>query len=353
MKKKKILFIASLPTKKLNFDGERNKSKDVLNALKKKDNYSISVINYSKNKYLQSLKMCFLHTLRNFDYIFISKCIVGGSKALHMLRKIKKTENVYFYIIGNGYFDFNEKDICFKDITFCKKVIVESDVVKDSMILKGVKESNIGIFPCLKPTYNISVKEKEYQNDQPLKLLFFSRINPKKGLKDLLDVVIEINSNQKEPLFYLDIAGGVSNEPGIQEFSEEVIQTCNEYPFLNYLGMSLRINGLDSYKIIQNYDLHVFPSKFNQECAPGSILDMFVAGVPTLSSTFPSYSNLINHENSFLFEQNNKEDLKEKLLDIYHHSSETLNKRRKLSHLEYFKYTDDSFIKFLSSIQFE
>ncbi len=344
-KRKRLLFIASLPTKKMNFDGERNKSRDVLNAIKKANKYKITVIDLSKNQFLQIFKMLFLHIFSKYDCVFVSKCIVGGSLAIHLLNKIKRIKKTFFYLIGNGYYGFDEKKIYFQDINKCSKLIVESDIVKESMILKGFNDDNIVIFPCLKPKYDLECVEHTYEKDQTLKLIFFSRINPDKGLGDLIETLVKINSRYSSPIFTLDISGGVSNEPGIKEFNEYVINKCKQYDFLNYLGMSLRISGIESYKTLQQYDLHVFPSHFKQECAPGSILDMFVAGVPTLSSKFPSYKNLLNEDNSYLFEQCDNDDLEKKLLYIYENGYIELNKKRYLSYNERLKYTDDEFIK--------
>lgn len=350
MKKKKVLFVAALPTKELNYDGERNKSGDILNALKKTDKYDFSIIDLSKNKVLQMIKLIILQMFNRFDYIFISKCIVGGSLALHVLNKIRNNKHVYFYIIGNGDYGLKDKHIYYDDIKKCEHIIVESSEVKESF--KDVFEMDkMHIFPCLKPCYDLDVALKEYQPKQPLKLIYFSRINPDKGLGDLLDVLIKINTRFKDPIFYLDIAGGVSDEPGIKEFSEEVMDICDEYPYFNYLGMTLHIDGIESYKRLQGYDLHVFPSRFKQECAPGSILDMFVAGVPTLSSKFPSYKGLLSEEESFLFEQNNLNDLESKLLFVYE-NNQLLNEKRIKTHSEYFKYTETAFISFLENINF-
>ena len=116
--------------------------------------------------------------------------------------------------------------------------------------------------------------------------------------------------------------------------------------------MALRITGVESYKMLQKYDIHVFPSHFKQECAPGAILDMFVAGVPTLSSKYSSYKNLLNEDNSYLFEQCNNNDLEEKLLYIYENGYKELNKKRFLSFKERLKYTDNAFIQLLEKVDF-
>ena len=278
-RKKRLLFIASLPTKKMNFDGERNKSRDVLNAFKKMGEFKITIIDLSKNKCLQIIKMMLCFMFCKYSSVFVSKCIVGGSLAIHLLNKIRKKQNVVFYIIGNGYYGFDDKKIYFEDINRCNRLIVESDIVKESMISKGFISNKIDVFPCLKPEYNLDFTKHVYKRCQPLKLIYFSRINPDKGLGDLINVIVDINSNYNTPILTLDISGGVSNEPGIKEFNEYVVEQCCKYEYLNYLGMSLRIDGIESYKILQRYDLHVFPSHFKQECAPGAIFDMFVAGV--------------------------------------------------------------------------
>ena len=350
---KKILFVASLPTKKMCFDGERNKSKDVLNAIKDIGKAKIDVINYSKNKYLQTLKLIILCFFKKYDYIFVSKCIVGGSLAIHIINFFKKQRNkVFFYLIGNGYEGFENKRIFFKDIAKCRRIIVESPIVATSMINKGADSNNISVFPCIKPNYEIGVLKKYYPKQEPLKLIYFSRINRQKGLDDLLETVIRINEESHKTKFTLDVSGGVSNEPETIKFNNEVIDLCNKYKYLNYIGLSLKIDGLNSYKKLQEYDLHVFPSKFVQECAPGSILDMFVAGVPTLSSTFPSSKYLMNKDNSFFFEQFNKDNLFLKLNEIYDNQQE-LESRRIKSHEEYFKYTESAFIKMLIDAGFE
>lgn len=350
MKKRRLLFVAPFPTKTMNFDGERNKSRDVYLAILKTGNYKISIINLSKNQFFQILKMIIIAIFHRYDVAFVCKCIVGGSLALHILNKLTKKKPKHFYIVGNGYEGFDDKKIYFDDINKCSSLIVESNNVKEAMILKGFDAKKIFIFPCLKPKYDLKCVEHNYIKGQPLKLIFFSRINPEKGLGDLIEVINDINSRYQEPVLYLDVSGGVSNEPGIKEFNEYVISECEKHEYLNYLGMNLRIDGIESYRKLQQYDLHVFPSRFTQECAPGSILDMFVAGVPTLSSKYPSYKDLLSENNSFFFEQGNKNDLKQQLIFIYENSVSELNKRRFSSFDERLKYTDDKFILLIREI---
>ena len=345
MKKRRILFIASLPSKKHHLDGERNKSGIVFECIRKMG-FHVDSIDYTRNKYFQTLKLLFFAVFKTYDYVFISKCAVGGSVALHLIllfAKRKNKKNIIFYLIGNGFKGFENKIKHKEDFKQCYKMIVESQIVVDEMNNYGI--GNCAIFPCIKEIPNIDVLEKHYSDDETLKLIFFSRITKNKGLSDAIEAVQTINKNQKK--YTLDIAGGVSIEE--KQYEKSVIQICDSDPNINYFGESFFINGIDSYKRLQQYDLHIFPSRFFQECAPGSIIDMFIAGIPTISSEFENAHNILNKDNSYFFAFNNLEDLIEKLEYIYSHKQE-LNKKRSLSHLEANKYSDASFIHFLEGL---
>ena len=333
------------------FDGERNKSRDVLNILKNMFcNSKIDIVNYSKNKYIQTIKLLFKLLFHKYDLIFVSKCIVGGSFAIYLINHFKKNrDKTCFYLIGNGYEGFENKKIYFSDISKCKSIIVESPLVMESIARKGIEKKKMFIFPCVKPNYDLEVLSKNYPLLEPLRIIFFSRINKLKGLDLLIDAIIDINQNAEKPKFILDISGGVSYEPEVISFNKEVEDLCNQFDFLNNLHFSLKIDGIESYEKLQQYDLHAFPSRFYQECAPGAILDMFIAGVPTLSSNFPSSKFLMNNDDSFFFQMNNKEDLKEQLLFIYN-NQQLLNDKRIKTHENAKLYTAEAFSNLLMTI---
>jgi len=349
MKQKRILFVASLPTKRLNFDGETIKSRDVLTCLRTFDNCKYTIIDYRKNKYIQTIKMLLHVMFRRFDSIIISKCVVGGSYALHLILKFAKKrnlKNITFYLIGNGGTGFENRKLYLEDLKKCRNIIVESPIVQEELKKLDI-DDRISIFPCIKPSYELEPLPREYGSEEkPLRAIFFSRINEKKGVMDAIDAVILANEKSHKVIYTLDIAGGVSQQEEVVRFAAKVVEKCEQYDFLHYLGMSLHIKDIHSYEELQSYDLHVFPSKFIQECAPGSILDMFVAGIPTISSRFPSVKYLLNDSNSYFFNGGNIEELADKLIYIYNHKEE-LSKKRILSHDEYIKYTDKVFIEFL------
>lgn len=350
--KKRFLFVGSLPSKKFYFDGERNKSRDVLNALKKEYSGKFSLIDLSKNQFLQVLKMLLLGFFVKYDFVFVSKCLVGGSKAIKYLTKFSNKnnrKNIIFYIIGNGSNGFDDKIIYYDYVEKARFFIVESPKVKEELLKKEIAfEERIFIVPCVKPNYLIPPTKKEYPV-RTLKLIYFSRVTEAKGILDAISAISEINEQYGKTLFTLDIAGGSGTCEHEQAFLQQVLSLLNGKDYLKYLGLSLRIEGEKSYKMLQNYDLHIFPSKFYQECAPGSVIDMFVAGVPTLSSNFPSSKYLMSDADSFFFELGNISSLKNSLLTIYN-NQQTLNSKRINSSKNFSKYNEISFIKVLKEM---
>jgi len=352
MMRKNFLFIGSLPTNKFYFDGERNKSRDVLNALQNKYGKKCSIVNLSLNQYVQVIKMIFLSIFFEYDFIFVSKCLVGGSKAIKYLQKFANKSNkhrIVFYLIGNGSNGFDDKVIHYDYVKHTRHIIVESpDVELELLSKKIVNKESVSIVPCLKPNYSIEPVEKEYPV-KTLKLIFFSRVTELKGVMDAITAVSNINEKFGKNMFELDIAGGSGFNEKEQSFLREVKQLASEKSFINYLGLDLRIEGEESYKRLQSYDLHIFPSKFYQECAPGSVIDMFIAGVPTLSSNFPSAKYLMSTDDSFFFEMNNIADLEKQLLFIYNNQI-ALNKMRINSYKKAKLYSETHFIDEIEKI---
>lgn len=342
--KKRMLFIASMPSEKFHFDGERNKSGDVFSCLKQM-NFDIDIIDYTKNKYLQTIKLVWKSMFKKYDIIFISKCVVGGTIALHQILKFGKRsnhKNIYFYLIGNGFEGFDDKKYYKDDLKECQAVIVESlDVVK-SLAENGITKTHI--FPCVKKEYILNPTQKDYSTNEPLKLIFFSRVIKDKGVLDAIEAVKKLNQDKIK--FTLDIAGGYPEEDYAHKIAEE---EATKHSFITYFGKTFHISGIESYERLQQYDLHIFPSHFFQECAPGSILDMFIAGVPTLSSLFPNALNVMNERNSYFFEFNNFDDLVAKLDYVYTHKEE-LNSKRIESNKEAQKYFPATFIKFVENL---
>lgn len=332
--KKKILFIASLADKKNHFDGERNKSSAIYKGLEKE--FKVDTINLTKNKVLQMLKLIFLCVFKRYDLYFVSKAPLGGLKAISIMKKLGiKSEKIVFYLIGFGLFGYEDK----ADLNLLKVpkiVIVESEIIKEDFINKGIQ--NILVFPCVKEFVPL-VEEEMYLQKKILNLVFYSRVVEAKGIFDIIEAIKTCNQNEKR--FNLTIAGGCSEKETEAFINKEI----NDGQAITYLGGTLNSSLPNAYEILSKFDLHVFPSKFFHECIPGSIVDFFVAGVPTLTSRYPAYKDLISDEWGYSYEYKNVNDLISKLNYIYDNQYELFLKREKcLKRADL--YSIDSFLKF-------
>lgn len=349
MKKMRMLFVGSLPTKKVHFNGETNKTGDIYNLLKAKDKYKITTINLTHFKIFFVIKMILLSIFAKYDVVFVSKCVVGGSLAIHLINKFGRKynkNNIYYYWIGNGTEGLNENKVFFEDLKTCKNIIFESEQIYNDYTTIAINGHTI--CPCIKHNFDLGLKQKNYETNQNIKCIYFSRIAEQKGLMDAIIAIERANEKIGYKFFSLDIAGApTSNEAKL--FEKKVIEYIQGKEEFRYFGKTFCVTGIETYQRLQEYDLHLFPSQFKQECVPGSIVDMFIAGVPTLASSFPNVYNLLSNDDSYIFKQGDLNDLVDKLFYVYQHTSE-LNEKRKLSYDLRKKYDEDSFCTLMNSI---
>lgn len=347
---KKVLFIGALPTAKAHHDGERNKAGACLESFRLLKDRKIHVINYSKNKYLQSIKLILEVMFVSFSSIFLVKPVGGGSFALHLIflfaKKVNR-KNVTYYCVGNGFDWMGDRDsykYYLDDFKKCKNTIIESPTVYKQFEERGLSPNLV--FPVVKKGYDLPVVEKDYLEDRPLSLIFFSRVIEAKGPLDAAEVIIKINKEYGKTMFTFDISGAIRNTNEGRDYLARILDTIKGHEQIQFIGTRISSNNIESYKILQQYDLHIFPTRYECECAPGSVVDMFIAGVPTLSSKFESAHFMMNEENSYFFELGNKSDMEQKLLYIYNHRRE-LNEKRKKCKQEFDKYSPEAFADFI------
>lgn len=351
MKANKILFIGSLPTKKVHFNGETNKTGDIFKILHKYDGIKLRKINLTHFKILGVIKLLFHIIFFKYKTIFISKCVTGGSLVIHLIKKFgnkNNKKNVVFYWIGNGTLGLEGKKIYLDDLKICKWIILESELVLDDN--KSLSNINSVILPCLKPNYDLTPITKDYSKIETLKCIYFSRICEQKGLMDAIKAVELANKQLGKTAFKLDIAGAPTTTEAVN-FEKKVISYIqNKNDEFTYFGPSFCVTGIDTYKRLQEYDLHIFPSQFKQECVPGSIVDMFIAGVPTVSSSFTNCKNLLTEKDSYIFQQGSVSSLTDCLVRVYKNMSK-LNEKRLNSFELRKKYDEDNFIGLMKQIE--
>lgn len=331
-KKKKVLFIGSTNLKhKTLLDGETIKSQYILDILKER--YYVKNVNLSHHKLFGTLKIIFFSIFRKFDYYVISKSPQGANIILKILRRARVNSNKIFYcLIGASlwmYFRDNDKRVKIENIKYTNAIVVETSLIKERLSDYGI--NNVVVLPNFKPSYDLPYVEKKYPKEI-LKVCFLSRLVEGKGIVELMSAIKEINVNGVK--YQLDIYG-----VGDEDFVKK-IKALTDDNIVFYGGTTVK--SKDDYEHLSHYDLHCFPTKFSCEGMPGSIIDFYIAGVPTLSSRYYQHQELIDDDCAFLYEFDNDQALKDELIYIYEHQEEITKKREEVISRAY-KFTLDTF----------
>lgn len=314
---KKILFIGSLNTKKFKYDGERIKSTIMFNVLRK--NFETSLVNLSTHKIVNTLRLFFIGLFyRNkYEKVVLSKDPHGANIIIKILRFTRfPLSKIYYFEIGPFLYDRIINGTIKKETFDDIKIIVETKSMKPELESVGVKVYDI--FPNFKHIIDVPFLEQKYPK-KILKLIYFSRIDEMKGVYDLMEVVNELNKDNT--IFDLDIFGIESYNYDESRFKQLLASGKG----IEYKG-KIDLSSEKEYSLLSTYDLHVFPTKY-PEGFPGTIIDFFIAGVPTLSSTFKRAYDILTDSDSFFFEKSSKDNLTKKLMFIYNNQTILYEKR--------------------------
>lgn len=331
----KILFLASIATKNNHYDGEVNKSKDVMGALKTKyDVKSVNLIHRYRKipgylffvKIIQAFKMMWFSLLAFFwkpDYVFIAKAPSGAAMAIRFLKLVHYDfGKIIVYVYGLGLDkEYSELVKNKDDFKLVSHLVVENEAAAESFEKIGCR--NLSSFPCLKKVYELP-DDPPFEEKDTLKAIFFARLVEEKGLFLAIEAVKKVNGDSPIKKYTLDIAG-----PADKETEKRILVSIDGYSEFRYFGKEFTITGIESYKRLQGYDLNVFPTWYHHECAPGSVVDMFIAGVPTVSSIFPGCYKMMDDSSSYFVRKKNLDDLVSRLEEIYENQRDLYAKRSK------------------------
>jgi glycosyltransferase involved in cell wall biosynthesis len=144
---------------------------------------------------------------------------------------------------------------------------------------------NIKWFPTSRP---LNSKIQEKNNSHTIKFIYVGHIRNEKGIDTLLDA-IEI-LNEKNLNFSLDLYGSIYDNRFKERF--------NKIENVNFKG-EVRHDKL--LKALTQYDVMVFPTHYEGEGYPGTIIESLISGVPVITTQWKYIPELIrNNHNGIL-----------------------------------------------------
>ena len=154
------------------------------------------------------------------------------------------------------------------------------------MLLKQkIRCSKINLIRTAGPQ-RLSNKKRLPVEDTFLKLVFWGRCNPEKGLHIIIDAILFLN---KDLPIKLDIYGPYW---GNDDYSKNLIKKIKFDSRIKYVGNLAQKQLL---KKLQYYDLAVVPSIW-LETGPLTILEAFAAGIPVAGSNLGGIKELLKDQ---------------------------------------------------------
>lgn len=304
---KKIELICSL-TKEGNIGGETIKNEYLYEYLKD-NNINIKLLDFEKYKKIKIILVikCILSIINPFSRkIILSK----ASKSAYLYLKLYYYLNIwnkklYYFVIGGNFHNFLlEKKFKLKYYKNLEKIYVETIKMKrklnDDLNLKQVE-----YLPNFK---KFDIKDRSNkQITLPLKCVFFSRIEEKKGVELIFKMLSEVN--KEETKVEVDFYGPIKDD--YKKVFEKKIKEYNE---IKYCGI-LNTREERTYDILSEYDLMLFPTYWEGEGFPGTIIDAYISSLPVLASDNNFNSEIIiEGETGFIFLNKNQSSFNKKLL---------------------------------------
>lgn len=294
-------------------DGQTIKTQNIYSALL--DKYNEKEINkidtYNWKKHPIKFLMKCVKGIKNSKNIIILPAHNGVKIFIPLFLLINKLyQKKLFYIVIGGWLPefLKRRNYLFKKVKKLDKIFVETNKMKLELSKLGV--DNVEILVNFKRIKPLKENELKFNYSKPYKLCTFSRVMKEKGIEDAIEVVKQINEENNEVIYKLDIYGPIE-----KSYSQKFAVIINNVPqYIEYKGC---VDSDKSVDILKYYYLLLFPTRFKTEGIPGTIIDALAAGVPIIASKWDNVNEMIDDKkNGMIYNFGDREDLKCKLETI-------------------------------------
>ena len=250
------------------------------------------------------------------------------SKFLYIFNKNTLRKSLLIVMGGTIVSDLAKNDVSKESIRNYKRIYVETDSMKSKLENLGI--NNVSVYPnCReKPEYEIKIKKRQGK----LRCVFFSMIYPEKGVDVILDAAVNL------PDIEFDFWGDIN-----KDYKEEFLQTISRLSNCRYCGV-FKSNEDNVYKLLNSYDVLLFPTRWKDEGVPGVLIEAKFSGLPAIVSNFAYNAELLEHlKEGIVLSKNDVNRLREAILQL--DKDDNLLTKLKLGALRSSeKYVIDSYI---------
>lgn len=147
-----------------------------------------------------------------------------------------------------------------------KKIYVETEGMMQTLLDAGV--ANVGVYP--NGRFRWQQTRVEAPSGMPLKCVFFSLIQPEKGVDLILQVAPQLPDVQFE--FFGKI---------VKEYEEKFLAETERHPNVFYKGLFTG-SSEEVYTELGRYDVLLLPTRWIAEGVPGVLVEAKIAGITSI-----------------------------------------------------------------------
>ncbi len=303
---KKVAILGHFGGDRVFLDGQTVKTKTLYDELKNYSDLDIKIIDtYWKTKRPVKLLFKTLFVLIKRESIIVLLSGNGMKFFFPLLSFFSKHWNVKIYhdVIGGNLDKYVVKYPKFKKYLCSFEVNwVETDLLKFKLEELGI--SNCEVIPNFKRLKMFNCEEMTFDYSEPYRFCTFSRVMREKGIEDAIYAIEEINKSLGRVICTLDIYGSI--EESYSERFEFIISNSSEA--IKYRGL---VPYDESVSVLKDYYALLFPTFWDGEGFPGTIVDAFSSGLPVLANDWNSNNEIIQDSiNGFLYPSNRFVDLR-------------------------------------------
>lgn len=305
----KATVIGHMDWKSNNMIGAVVKARNILNQLSMSFPYetisNIDIYNWRKRAPIVLAQIIRSFAQSKNIILIISDTSGPLMKLLAFLNAVFKRKILYVAVGGNMGYNLMQNKEAVQSLSFVDSFFVENiDCVQDMKAL-GLKNTFIlRNFKLLSPMSEVDISDTL---SRPFKFCTFSRVAKQKGITDAINAIEEINTELGEGLCELDVYGKVE-----YDYEQEFYSLVNSKRHCNYCGV---VDGGDSVKILKDYYCLLFPTKFQTEGIPGTIIDAFAAALPVICSDWQRCRQLIiDGKNGIVYKFADYSELKKSII---------------------------------------
>ena len=233
---------------------------------------------YDYKRHVPGLISSIVQCLRKSDVIFILLSRNGRRVIFPIVDAVNRFYHkpVFHDVIGGAFeYDLVGSRTLQKICSRFETNWIESRCAVERIRATGFQK--VAYLPNFKRLSRISLPEAYTSTDSSFKFCTFSRVMQEKGIGAAAQAVIDINRGAGSRKVTLDVYGPIEN--GFEDQLQQYLDSSDGA--VSYKGVADFNSSAD---ILKDYYMLLFPTTFDGEGFPGTLIDAFSAGLPVIAT---------------------------------------------------------------------